>query len=422
MRPPAAGYRALLAWALWDCATSPFAAIVVTFVFPAYFARAVVGDEVLGTRLWGWAMGTAGLVVALAAPVLGAVADAGGRRKPWILATTLVAAAASAGLWWVRPGPEWAPLALLLVAVGNAALELGAVFYNALLPDLAPSGRLGRWSGWAWAMGYGAGLLALVLVLFGLVLPEVPPLGLDRAAAEPVRLAGPLVAACLVLLTLPLALLVPDRPRAPLRLRSALGAGLGRVRRIGALLRTAPTLGRFLLARLLYNDGLNTLFAFGGLYAAGTFGMTVDQVILFGILLNLTAGLGAWLMGHLDDRIGSRRTILLALGGLLGCGTLALAATHVAVLWVAGALLGLFVGPAQAASRTMMARLAPADRRAELFGLYALTGRITAFLGPWAVAAVTGLAGSQRAGMSVILVLLLLGLLLVRGVREPDRA
>jgi UMF1 family MFS transporter len=421
LSPPRADGRALLAWALWDCATSPFAAIVVTFVFPAYFARAVVGDEVEGTRLWGWALGTSGLVVALAAPMLGAVADAGGRRKPWILGTSLLAALASAGLWWVLPEPEAAILALLLVGTANAALELGAVFYNALLPDLAPPGRIGRWSGWSWAMGYGSGLAALVLVLFGLVLPEVPPLGLDRAAAEPVRLAGPLVAACLLLFTLPLAVLVPDRPRRPLGALAVLGAALGRIRRLRGLLREAPAIGRFLLARLLYNDGLNTLFAFGGLYAAGTFGMSVDRVILFGILLNLTAGLGAWLMGHLDDRIGSRRTVLVALAGLLGFGALALATTSVAVLWIAGGLLGLFVGPAQAASRTLMARLAPSDRRAELFGLYALTGRITAFLGPWAVAAVTALADSQRAGMTVILLLLLAGFGLLLSVREPER-
>ncbi len=411
----------LLAWALWDCATSPFAAIVVTFVFPAYFARAVVGDEVEGTRLWGWALGASGLAVALAAPFLGAIADAGGRRKPWILVTSLVSALASAGLWWVRPEPDAAILALLLVGTANAALELGAVFYNALLPDLAPPGRIGRWSGWSWAMGYGSGLVALVLVLFGLVLPEVPPLGLDRAAAEPVRLAGPLVAACLLLFTLPLALLVPDRPRSRLGVRAVVGAALDRLRGLRGLLRETPAIGRFLLARLLYNDALNTLFAFGGIYAAGTFGMNVDQVILFGILLNLTAGLGAWLMGHLDDRIGSRRTILLALIGLLAFGTLALATTSVTVLWLAGALLGLFVGPTQAASRTLMARLAPTERRAELFGLYALTGRITAFLGPWAVAAVTALAESQRVGMTVILVLLAAGLGLLWSVREPTR-
>lgn len=413
--------RAVLAWALWDCATSPFAAIVVTFVFPAYFARAVVGDEVEGTRLWGWALGASGLAVALAAPFLGAIADAGGRRKPWILATSLLAGLASAGLWWVRPEPEAAVLALLLVGTANAALELGAVFYNALLPDLAPPGRIGRWSGWSWAMGYGSGLAALLLVLFGLVLREIPPLGLDRSAAEPVRLAGPLVAACLLLFTLPLALLVPDRPQRRLGLRAVLGAAFGRLRCLHALLREAPAIGRFLVARLLYNDGLNTLFAFGGLYAAGTFGMSVDQVIQFGILLNVTAGLGAWLMGHLDDRIGSRRTILAALTGLLAFGTLALATTSVAVLWIAGALLGLFVGPAQAASRTLMARLAPTERRAELFGLYALTGRITAFLGPWAVAAVTALAESQRIGMTVILVLLASGLGLLWSVREPAR-
>ncbi len=419
MSGPPAERRALIAWALWDCATSPFAAIVVTFVFPAYFARAVIGDEVRGTELWGWTMALSGLALAVLAPVCGAVADAGGPRKPWILTTSALAAVASGALWLVEPRPEAALLGLVLVFLANTALELGAVFYNALLPDLAPPGRMGLWSGRAWAIGYGAGLAALLLVLFGFVLPAEPPFGLDRAAAEPVRVAGPVTAAALVVFTLPLAVLVPDRPAAGTSLGRTLRDAAGRIAGILALLRAHPAIARFLVARLLYNDGLNTLFTFGGLYAAGTFGMDVDEVLIFGIVLNLTAGLGAWLLAPLDDKLGSKRTILLALAGLSGFGLAALVITGKTLFWIVGAASGLFVGPAQAASRTLLARLAPEDARAELFGFYALTGRITAALGPWAVATVTGLFESQRIGMGVILVLFGAGFLLLLGVREP---
>lgn len=413
--------RALVAWALWDCATSPFAAIVVTFVFPAYFARAVVGDEVRGTELWGWTMALSGLALAVLAPVCGAIADAGGPRKPWILWTSAAAALATAGLWWVTPQPEAALGGLALVLVANTALELGAVFYNALLPDLAPADRIGLWSGRAWSIGYGSGLAALLLVLFLFVLPSEPPFGLDRETAEQVRIAGPVTAAALVLFSLPMALLVPDRPRAAASLGETLRAARRRLAGTLALLRAHPAIARFLVARLLYNDGLNTLFAFGGLYAAGSFDMDVQEVMLFGIALNLTAGLGAWLLAPLDDRLGSKRTILLALAGLLGFGLAALLVTSKAAFWIVGAALGLWVGPAQAASRTLLARLAPEDARAELFGLYALTGRVTAALGPWAVATVTGLFASQRIGMVVILVLFAAGLLLLLGVREPKQ-
>lgn len=413
--------RALVAWALWDCATSPFAAIVVTFVFPAYLARAVVGDEVRGTELWGLTMALSGLVLALLAPITGAFADAGGPRKPWILATSALAFLACAGLWFATPEPNSALLLLACVFVANTALELGAVFYNALLPDLAPPERMGLWSGRAWAIGYGSGLLALLFVLFVFVLPAEPPLGLDRAAAEHVRIAGPVTAAALLFFTLPLALFVPDRPRATASLAETVRGMRARLAATLPLLRARPEILRFLLARLLYNDGLNTLFTFGGLYAAGSFAMDVQEVMLFGILLNLTAGIGAWLLAPLDDRLGSKRLILLSLFGLLGFGLAALLVKSKALLWVMGGALGLFVGPVQAASRTLLARLAPEDARAELFGLYALTGRITAPLGPWVVGTLTALAQSQRIGMSTILVLFACGFLLLLTVAEPER-
>lgn len=412
---------ALVAWALWDCATSPFAAIVVTFVFPAYLARAVVGDEVRGTELWGWTMTSSGLVLVVLAPLLGAFADAGGPRKPWILVTSALAAAACTGLWYATPDPASALLLLGCVFVANTALELGAVFYNALLPDLAPPERMGLWSGRAWAIGYGSGLAALVLVLFVFVFPSEPPFGLDRESAEQVRIAGPVTAAALVMFTLPLALLVPDRPRATSSFVQTVRATRARLAATWPLLRARPAIARFLVARLLYNDGLNTLFTFGGLYAAGTFAMEVDEVMAFGILLNLTAGLGAWLLAPLDDRLGSKPTILLSLGALLILGGLALLVSSKALLWIVAGALGLFVGPVQAASRTMLARLAPEEARAELFGLYALTGRITAPLGPWAVGTLTALAQSQRVGMGVILLLFASGFALLLAVREPER-
>jgi UMF1 family MFS transporter len=229
------------------------------------------------------------------------------------------------------------------------------------------------------------------------------------------------VAVWLLLFTLPLLVLTPDhraaRPQ-PVRLGPAF-------REVGRTLKSlprTPNLLRFLLARLVYNDGLTTLFAFGGIYAAGTFGMDLDEIILFGIVLNVTAGLGAFAMAPLDDRIGSKPTILLALGGLMVCGLVALVATDKSLFWIAGSALGLFVGPAQAASRTMMARLAPAERRAELFGFYALTGKVTAPLGPFLFGTLTWLFATQRAGMASVLFMFVLGTVLLTTVREPGRS
>lgn len=416
-REPVVG---LAAWALYDWASSAFAAIVQTFVFAAYFTRQVAADETTGTALWGQAIGLAGLGVALVGPVLGAIADQGGRRKPWLAAFTAVAVVATALLWTVRPEPSDLWPALVLVALASLAAELAGIFYHAMLPALAAPARTGRWSGWGWGLGYLGGLTCLSLALLGFV-GDDPWFPLGREQAEHVRATFLLTAGWFLLFSLPLLALTPDAPgsgKHPARavrdgLRQLLDT-LRRAREHGAIL-------RFLLARMIFVDGLATLFAFGGVYAAGSFGMDERQVLLFGILLNVTAGIGAIGFGWIDDRLGPRRTILLALAGLTACGTAALLVQERTAFWVLGGLLGVFVGPAQAAGRSYLARAAPARMRNELFGLFALSGKATAFAGPLAVGALTAAAGSQRVGMSVVVLLFVLGFLLMLTVPEaPD--
>lgn len=416
-----ASRRQLVAWAFYDWASTPFFAVVITFVFSAYFIQGVAGDEVLGTAYWGWMTTASALVIAACSPILGAIADVGGRRKPWLVAFTGLSAATTAGLWLVTPDAAAVPLALTLVLVANVATEVATSFYNAMLPDLAPAERVGRWSGWGWGLGYLGGIAALALVLLLFVQREPPLFGLDKAAAEHVRICGPLLAVWLVVFALPLFLITPDLPS---RRRPAGTAVRDGLRQLGRTIRDARrelNLLRFLGARLVYNDGLNTLFAFGGIYAAGTFGMQLEEIILFGIALNLTAGLGAFGFAYLDDHLGSKPTILVALAGLIVVGLVALIATDKTVFWIAALFLGLFLGPAQSASRTLMARLAPADKRTEMFGLYALTGKVTAFLGPFLFGTATWLFASQRAGMATVLVMFVAGGLLLTTVREPGR-
>jgi UMF1 family MFS transporter len=310
---------------------------------------------------------------------------------------------------------------LVLVMLANTSLEISQAFYNAMLPDLAPESHVGRWSGWGWGLGYVAGIVVLVLLLFGVIQAEPPPFGLDGAAHEDVRIAGPAVAVWLLVFSLPLFLVTPDRPHGGLSLAAAARAGLAMLVQTFREVRHYREIVKFLIARLVYNDGLNTLFAFGGIYAAGTFGMGTSEIIVFGIGLNVTAGLGAFGFAWLDDRIGSKPTILLSLAGLLVFGTIALVATEKSTFWAVGLAVGTFVGPAQSASRTLMARLSPADRRTEMFGLYAFTGKATAFLGPFLFGTATLLFGTQRAGMATILVMFVIGAALLWQVREPRR-
>lgn len=410
---------AIAGWCLYDWANSAFPTVISTFVFAAYFTKGVAASETEGTYLWGNAVAVAAVAIALLSPALGAIADRAGHRRRWLAAFTLACILATASLWWVRPDPSDVPLALALVVLATIAFEFAGVFYNAMLPAVAPPGRMGRVSGIGWGVGYAGGLACLVVALFGLVRADPPPFGLDAAAAEPVRATVLLVALWFAAFALPIFVLVRDPAGAGEPLRQAVGDGL---RGLWATLRgldPRSPVSRFLLAHMLYADGLTTLFTFGGIYAAGTFGMNFSEIIVFGIALNLTAGAGAIGFGFIDDRVGPRRAVLAALVGLLVFGTLALVAPDRTWFWVAGMALGTFMGPAQAASRTLMARLAPAEQRAEMFGLYALSGKATNFAGPLALGWATLAFDSQRAGMATILVFLVAGFALLLTVREP---
>jgi UMF1 family MFS transporter len=411
----------MVAWALFDWANSPFTTLIVTFVFAAYFSRGIVGDPAQGQALWGYAIGISAAVVAVLSPVLGAIADSGGRRKPWIFVFTAVCVVASALLWFATPVPASVPLAMGLVIVATIGFEFGIVFNNAMLGDLVDSRHVGRWSGWAWGIGYFGGLAALVTMLFGFVQTDRPLFGIGTEEAANIRVAGPLVAVWFAVFVIPLFLFTPDRAASGVPAGRMVAAG---VRALAATLRNVRShanVARFLVARMIYNDGLATVFAIGGVYAAGRFGLSEAELIQFGILLNVTAGIGAIAFAWIDDLRGSRLAILVSLVGLTASGAGAVAATEPLWFWVSGGILGIFVGPAQAASRSFMTRLSPPHLRTEFFGLYALSGKATAFIGPFVAGAVTASTGSTSLGLASAVAFFVVGLVILLWVREPGR-
>lgn len=415
---PPATRRAKAAWCFYDWANSAFPTVIVTFVFAAYFAKAVAPNPIEGTAMWGYALSASGIAIALVSPVVGAIADMRGCRKPWLAAFTATCIVASALLWFTLPEPGSIVWGLTLFAIGNLAFEAGTVFYNAMLPGLARPAEIGRLSGWGWGLGYAGGLCCLTLALVVFIQPETPPFGLDKDSAEHIRIVGPLVAVWFLVFSLPLYLWTPDAPATGKPIGAAVRDGLVMLgRTLRTIHRTGPVF-RFLAARLLYIDGLNTLFAFGGIYAAGTFGMEVDEIILFGIALNVTAGLGAASFAWIDDWIGPKRTVLIALFAIVLIGIPLLLIESKAMFWALGLCIGIFMGPAQAASRSLMARLAPPDQMTEMFGLFALSGKVTAFLGPAVLATVTAAFASQRAGMATVLVFISVGALILMTVKS----
>ena len=439
-------------WALFDWANQPYFTLITTFIFAPYFATHIVGDAVRGQELWGYSQAIAGLCIAVLSPVMGAMADAAGPRKPWIVCFQLICVVACAGLWMAMPGATDTNLVWIigLVVISSLGAEFATVFNNAMLPGLVARSELGRLSGQAWALGYLGGLLSLAFILGCFSLPDAPLFGLDKINHEHDRIVGPFSAVWMVVFVLPLLLFTPDAMPSGISRRQAASKGL---RHLASTLREVShyhNIMLFLLARMTYFDGLSAVFAFGGIYAAGSFGWTTTDLGIFGIILTIFAAVGAFIGGWLDDRIGSKRTILYAVVGLIiatigivsiaveGLGTDGRRDTVLFFIQYAqptpaegmfttlseqlflvfGIMIGVFSGPAQAASRTMISRLAPIEKIGEFYGLYALSGKATAFVAPFAVAAVTGFTQSQRYGVAVILVFLILGLLLMLPVRE----
>ena len=417
MSQPPFDRRAVLAWCLYDWANSAFPAVITTFVFATYFTQGVAPDPVTGTAWWGHAQAAAGLTIAVLSPVLGSIADLTGRRKRWLAGFSALNVLTVAALWYVEPNPASALFALVTVAVATVAFEVGTVFYNALLPEIAPTSHIGRVSGWGWGLGYVGGIICLAIVLVVFVQADVPPFGLQKAAQEHVRAASPFSALWFAVFALPLFLFVPE-PRGQ---RAAIASAARRgIRDLWTTARSLVIAERrpvlwFLIAQMIYSDGLTTLFAFGGIYAAGTFGMSLPEVIMFGVALNVTAGIGALGFAWVDDWIGPRRTVVLSLAAIIMLSAALLVISSKLWFWILALILGAFFGPVQAASRSMIARLAPQSHRTQMFGLFALSGRVTAFVGPATLAWATELARSQRAGMATILVFFVTGLVLLIG-------
>ena len=407
---------AVVAWCFYDFANSAFTTLVVTFIYAAFFTRVIAPDEVTGTWLWSRSVSLTAVAVALLSPLLGALADRVGHRKRFLGSFTAMAVVGAAFLYTAMPGQV--TKALFWFTLANVAFELGGVFYNAFLPDVAPPDRIGRVSGYGWALGYVGGLSALGLALVGFVDADTPWFGLAREGYQHIRATNLLVAVWFAVFSVPFFLWVRERPASAHALPAPLSDAFRQLAATFRQVRRYPDVFRLLLARLFYADGLNTVFAFGGIYAAGVFGFTFEELLVFGLVLNVAAGAGAFALGFVDDRLGGKRTIQISLVGFILASLTALLAAKRTLFWGAGLLIGLCAGPNQAASRSLLGRFAPPDKKNELYGLFAFSGKATAFVGPFLLGELTRLFGSQRAGMAVVLVFFVVGLALVQRVDE----
>lgn len=442
--------RDVAAWAAWDWGSAAFNAVVTTFVFTVWLtseAFVAPGEDpataVARHTAWlGWGMTAAGVVVAVLAPALGALADTAARRRRQLAVASAVVVTLTAAMALVDPGAadpgRQVLLGIGLLALGTVAFEIASVAYNAQLLEVSTPRTVGRVSGLGWGAGYLGGIVLLLAVYAGLIAPEVGWFGVTSENGADIRATVLLAAAWTAVFSVPALLRRPrsalvtlpgladattDLAAAPTR-RTLLEAYRQVGRDVRALWRTRRATVWFLAASAVYRDGLAGVFTFGAVLAAGTFGFDAAQVLVFAVAANVVAGVSTLVAGWFDDRVGPRRVVVVALVVLVAAGTtlLVLHDRGQTAFWVCGLLLTAGVGPAQSSSRTLLARLAPPAREAEMFGLYATSGRAASFLAPAAFSVAVTLGGAQHWGILGIVAVLATGLGLLLAVRLPASA
>ena len=435
--------RGIWGWMLFDWAAQPFFTVVTTFVFGPYFVSRMVSDPAAGQAAWGYGIAASGFIIAILSPMLGSIADQTGPRKPWIGTFAVLKIICLAALWWAAPGSN-VVLVLAFFSLASVAAEFSIVFNDSMMPRLVPKEQIGRISNIAWGLGYLGGMIMLIFVLLfisaspetGKTLLGITPLfGLDPAQGEDARATGPMAALWYLVFILPMFLFTPDQGKG-LPIARAVKTGLSELKETILEARQRGGIIRFLVARMIYQDGVNALLALGGTFAALMFGWSITELGLFGIMLNVVAIFGCLVASRLDTTLGSKTVVLLSIvsltiatigivstgpgftlfgmvplgiedsGGLFGT-----AAEKCYILY--GVLIGVAFGPVQASSRSYMARSVTPEEAGRYFGIYALAGRATSFLAPFMVATVTAASGSPRLGMAVIVLFLAAGFIIL---------
>ncbi len=445
-----------ISWAACQGARDPYYILVVIYIFFPYFSNVVVGDPVAGQSLLGYTNAITGIILALVAPMLGAVADKRGRRKPWVAATAVFMVVAASALWWAKPagaGLGVYPTLILLIAIG-IAFAIQEVFHNAMLATIAPADRVGMISGLAYAMGNVGGLLLMVFVLLAFSLPgesswsfvpSEPWFGLDKSSHEHNRLVGPLSAVWMLIFTLPLLLFTPDGKKSVGGFRDAINEGFSELRDTLSELSQYGNVAMYLLARMFYFDGMVGVMTFGGVYASGTFGWDTTALLIFGLCTSFAAMLGAYFGGLVDDALGSKRAlqVAIAVSAILLVNAVSIHNDSLfffvtlennepvwsfpyfqtlpeLLYFLNNLLFAMFFVTGLSSSRTLLVKLAPAQKITQFFGLYALSGTVTAFLAPLMVGSFTDWFESQRVGYASLIILMLIGFGLLMLVRDAE--
>jgi len=431
-----------LAWALFEGGRIPYV-VMLGVVFMPYFAKTVVGDAVAGQAEVANFAKYAGFAAACTAPLLGALLDQRGRRKPWIIAFMAILIGVVASLWFAEPGGTGLPVAVIvtLLVLGKLFYTYTEMLHNSLLAVAASGGSMARLSGLSITIGSSSGFLFLIFILLALVQPDVPLFGLDTASFQHLRIVPVMAALLLVAASVPLLLYARDYPATNKSWSASFGGAFAYLGGLARHLKARPNAAKFLLARMIYADGITAISIFTGVLAGGVMGWSATELLLLGIGQLAAAATGAFFLARLDMRIGSKRTLQIMLSGMILAllvivgtapdriffvpldgsllawdGPVFARVTDIIFLALLLTMTGLTSGTT-ASSRALLASLSPASEAGAYFGLYAMAGTVTAWLAPLAIGWATAATQSQQAGFVPVIVLLAIGLALLSTVK-----
>ena len=399
-------------FALYDFANSAFTTIIITFIFSTYFAKQIAPNPILGQSYWGWAIGITGILVAITGPILGSFADKKNYTEFFIKLFTIICISLTALLWFSKPSEKYLLFTLIIVASANFFYELSLIFYNSILKRISKPSDLGKSSGFSFALGYIGGILILIICIKIFIDNDVLPFGLSKDNSENIRATSIVVAIWYLIFSIPFLL--------SLKKNNKIEATSNNIKKIKDLIwnNGLNNLGKFLIARMLYADGLNAIIVMGGIFAVGVFNLEIKDLLVLSILMNVTAFIGALVGGYANDKFTSKSVIIFSLLGLIVSSTIILFIKTKLFFLFFAAINGLFIGPIQSASRVFITKSIDENSQASGFGLFALSGKLTSFIGPLLVSTITYFSNSQRIGFSSAIILLLIGLLILLKVKK----
>tara|TARA_Y100000590_G_scaffold261197_1_gene293265 strand:+ start:1755 stop:2987 length:1233 start_codon:yes stop_codon:yes gene_type:complete len=402
-------------FALYDFANSAFTTIIITFIFATYFAKQIAPNPILGQSYWGWTVGITGFLVAIIGPIVGSFADKKNRIVFFIRFFSLMCIFFTALLWFSKPSQSYLLYTLVIVGIANLFYELSLIFYNSLLKNISTRTNLGKSSGFGFALGYIGGILILLISIKFFINNDNLPFGLTTEESQNIRAIALLVSVWFLIFSIPfLFFIIKEKKR---KIEKKVSSNFADLKKL-VWKKKLSVLGKFLIARMLYTDGLNAIIVMGGIFAVGVFNLEIKDLLKLSIIMNITAFIGAFAGGIINDKYGSKNVIIFSLIGLILSSIAIIFTFSTSIFFFLAAVNGLFIGPIQSASRVVITSMLNKNNQGKGFGLFATSGKLTSFLGPLLVSTVTFLSESQRIGFSAAIILLLSGLIILLTIKK----